>query len=76
MRCSSITVTATSRGETTAVAAQQHINNARRILEQPAEDLGSDEIAEVTAHALMAIAEHLGDISHVLSKRITVEVCR
>lgn len=58
------------------MAAQQHIQTAKRILEQPAEDIGSDEIAEATGHALVAIAEHLGEIANVMARTVSVEIVR
>lgn len=50
-------------------AAAQHIRDAKLILDQPSEDLGSDEIAQVTGLALLAIAEHLGDITQLMRDR-------
>lgn len=51
-------------------AAAQHIRDAKAILDQPAEDLGSDEIAQVTGLALLAVAEHLGDIARLMDARV------
>lgn len=51
-------------------AAAQHIRSATEILDQPAEDLGSDELAEATGLALLAIAEHLGDIVRLMDARV------
>jgi len=45
---------------------------AKSILDQPAEDIGDHELAEASAHALAACAEHLGEIARILGRGVYV----